>query len=78
MKSDIQKQIDMKYDVDALYDVKNEIELENRLKRKPTLEEIVNSDNDSDQVIEVMWQLIKDLAKKVGELEGNLIDKGVV
>lgn len=70
--------IKTKYDVDTKYDELNLIELEKRLQRKPTASEIINSDKDNDLVNEVMWQLIKDMAKKIGDLETKLVEKGVV
>lgn len=67
-----------KYDVDTKYDELNLVELEKRLKRKPTKAEVINSDNDSDLVNEVMWQLVKDMAQKLSDLETKLAGKSIV
>ena len=68
----------LKKTVDTLYDEKNREELARRLKREPTLNELKNSENDSDLVTEVMWQVIKDLSERVVNLEAKLVSKNIV
>ena len=55
--------------IDDKYDELNKIELERRLKRPATSAELINSDNDSDLVNEVMWRLLKDLDSRLRALE---------
>lgn len=54
---------------DTHFDTLLKVELEKRLNRKAHANELVNSDNDSDLVNEVLWQLVKDLIKRVTKLE---------
>lgn len=59
--------------LDRKYDELNVLELTRRLKRPPSTSEVINSDNDSDLVSEVMWQLLKDLDNRLTTLEKNSI-----
>lgn len=54
-------------DIHNKYDQILGIELEKRLKRKPSSSELVNGDYDSDLVNECFWQLIVDLDKRTKE-----------
>lgn len=56
-------------DIDTLYDTTLKSELKNRLKRQPLASELVNADNDSDLVNEVMWQIISNLNDRLTALE---------
>lgn len=44
-------------------------ELKRRLKRDPSQDELLNSDNDADLVNETLWQLVNKLYKRVQKLE---------
>jgi hypothetical protein len=55
--------------INAEYDVLNKAQLEKRLKREPTAAELINSDNDSDLVTEIMWELMLSLADRIVALE---------
>lgn len=44
-------------------------ELKRRLKRDPSQDELINSDNDADLVNETLWQLVNKLYKRVQKLE---------
>lgn len=48
-------------------------ELTKRLKRSPSSTEVINAENDSDLVNEVMWKLVLSLAQRVSDLENNSI-----
>jgi len=61
------KTLDQKYDEIVL------TELQRRLKREPTPNEIINGDNDSDLNAEIYWQLIKDLEERIKVLETERI-----
>lgn len=59
----------MEKTIDTKYDELNVNELQKRLKRIPTPSEVTNSNNDSDLVTEIMWQLIKELEARIKILE---------
>ena len=61
--------------MDTQYDQINKEVLESRLNRPASHSELVNSDNDSDLVSEVMWRLLKDLSDRVTTLENSVIIK---
>lgn len=45
------------------------VELEKRLKRKPTADELINNDNDADLVNETLWQMMEKLYGRIQDLE---------
>lgn len=57
--------------IDEKYDEKNATELGRILKREPTPAEIANSDNDTNLVTEVMWQLMKDMSDEIELLKNK-------
>jgi len=58
--------------IDTNYDDKLEVILEKRLKRKATISELTNADNDSDIVNETMWQIMKEQEARIISLEEAL------
>lgn len=62
-------------DLDTQYDQINLDVLTKRLNRPPSHAELVNSDNDSDLVNEVMWRLLKQMNDRITTLENNVIIK---
>lgn len=55
--------------IDKIYNDTLKAELTKRLGRKPLANEMVNADNDSDLVNEVLWQLVCNLQNRIAALE---------
>ena len=58
--------------IDNNYDLKLKTNLERRLNRPAKPSELINSDNDSDLVIETLWQIIVELEERIKNLEVKL------
>ena len=55
------------------YDIKLKTNLEKRLNRLASNDELINADKDSDLVNEVLWELIVDLEQRIINIEKKVL-----